>query len=95
MAKDIFKELEKAAQKEPADIGPDLWARIVYNMAAAYKRNAEERTNILDALRILWMGRFASYVNDTKDMDTNEAEREIERQAEIFEQERDYLKSIY
>lgn len=95
MANDVFKELEKAAQKDPVDITPDLWARIVYNMAAAYKRNGEKRTNILDALRILWMGRFASYVNDTKDMDTNDAEREIERQAEIFEQERDYLKSIY
>ena len=50
---------------------------------------------ILDALMVLWMGRFASYVNETKDMETEEAEEEIERQAEIFEEERDYLISIY
>lgn len=95
IATDILKELEKAAQRAPVDIPPELWTKIVYHMAAAYKRNGEKRTNILDALRILWLGRFTSYVNDTRDMGTVEAEREIERQAEIFEQERDYLLSIY
>jgi hypothetical protein len=95
IAEDMRNELEKAAQKEPVEITPELWAKIVYHMAAAYKRNGEKRTHILDALRILWLGRFTSYVNDTKDMGTEEAEREIERQARIFEQERDYLLSIY
>jgi len=46
-------------------------------------------------LRILWLGRFMSYVNDTRDMELTGAEREIEKQAEIFERERDYLISIY
>jgi hypothetical protein len=95
IAEDMRNELEKAAQKEPVEITPELWAKIVYHMAAAYKKNKDERTLILDALRILWLGRFTSYVNDTKDMGTEEAEREIERQARIFEQERDYLISIY
>lgn len=95
IADDVLKELEKASKEEPVDLPPELWAKIVYNMAAAYKRNGEKRTHILDALRILWLGRFTSYVTATKDMGTIEAEREIERQAEIFEQERDYLISIY
>jgi glycosyltransferase involved in cell wall biosynthesis len=95
IANDVFKVLERASKKEPVDIAPDLWAKIVYNMASAYKKNGEKRTQILDALRILWWGRFASYVNDTKNMETKEAEREIVRQAEIFEQEREYLISIY
>ncbi len=90
-----FKELEKTAQKEPVDITPELWAKVVYNLAAAYKKHEDRRIQILDALRILWMGRFASYVVATKDMETKDAEREIERQAEIFERERDYLISIY
>ena len=92
---EVLKELEKASRKETVDISPELWAKVVYNMAAAYKKNEERRTQILDALRILWMGRFASYVVDTKDMETKDAEREIERQADIFERERDYLISIY
>jgi len=95
IANDVFKELESASKKEPVDIAPDLWAKIVYNMASAYKKNGERRIPILDALRILWLGRFASYVNETKDMETKEAEREIVSQAEVFEQEREYLISIY
>ena len=92
---DVFNELEKASKKEPVDIAPDLWAKLVYNMASAYKKNEEKRIRILDALMILWLGRFTSYVNETKDMETKEAEREIEKQADVFEQERDYLISIY
>ncbi|MDI6810535.1 MAG: glycosyl transferase family 2 [archaeon] len=95
IADDVLRELEKGSKEEPVDLPPELWAKIVYNMAAAYKKNGEKRTNILDALRILWLGRFTSYVNETKDMETKEAERAIEKQAEIFEQERDYLISIY
>ncbi|MHC1582194.1 MAG: glycosyltransferase family protein [Candidatus Syntropharchaeia archaeon] len=93
--KEVFKELENASKKDCVDISPQLWARLVYNMASAYKKKKEERMQILDALMVLWMGRFASYVNETKDMETEEAEEEIERQAEIFEEERDYLISIY
>lgn len=95
IADDVFKELKKVYKEEPVYIPPDLWAKIVYNMASAYKKNSEKRVQLLDVLRILWLGRFASYVKDTKDMGTKEAEKEIEKQAEIFEQERDYLISIY
>lgn len=95
IADEVRKELERASRKEPVDIRPELWAKIVYEMAAAYKKNGEKRTQLLDALRILWLGRFTSYVNDTKDMGPEEAEKEIESQAAIFEHERDYLLSIY
>ncbi len=95
IADDVFKELEKVYKEEPVYIPPDLWAKIVYIMASAYKKNSEKKVQLLAVLRILWLGRFASYVNHTKDMGTKEAEKEIEVQAEIFEQERDYLISIY
>jgi glycosyltransferase involved in cell wall biosynthesis len=95
IAPDVVNELARAAKAEPVTIAPELWAKIVYNLAAAYKHYEEKRTRILDALRILWLGRFVSYVNDTRDMEPREAEREIEKQAEIFERERDYLISIY
>lgn len=39
--------------------------------------------------------RFASYAQETKDMDINEAERVIQEQAEIFEKCFNYLRSIY
>ena len=75
----------------------ELWAEVVYNYAAAYK-NAKTESNkcsILDSLKTLWIGRFVSYVNETKDMDINEAETVLQKQAEVFEEKLDYLKSIY
>ncbi|MHC1635325.1 MAG: glycosyltransferase, partial [Candidatus Methanospirareceae archaeon] len=79
---EVFKGLERAFKGEKLHIPPDLWAKVVYSMAAAYKKHEKMRTQILDALRILWLGRFATYVNETIDMEMEEAEREIERQAE-------------
>lgn len=95
MEPDVFKRLQRAARQEPVELPAELWAKVVYNMAAAYKRNGERRTQLLDALRILWLGRFASYVAETSGMDTVEAERELEKQADIFVRERDYLISLY
>ena len=42
-----------------------------------------------------WQRAETSYVANTTDMDTIEAERELKKQADIFVQERDYLISIY
>jgi hypothetical protein len=95
IAPDVVNELARAVKAEPVTIAPELWAKIVYNLAAAYKHHEEKRTRILDALRVLWLGRFITYVNETRGMEPNEAEREIEKQAEIFERERDYLISLY
>lgn len=80
-----------------ADFDALLWAKIVYNYAAAYKHleTNDEKYALLDSLKTLWLGRFVSYAFQVKDMDINEAERVIERQAEVFEETFDYFQSIY
>ena len=75
----------------------ELWAEVVYNYAAAWK-NIERDSDkylLLDSLKNLWIGRFISYATEVKDMDINKAEVVIQKQAEIFEEKFDYLKSIY
>ena len=86
---DIAKKIEK--------FDSELWSEIVYNYAAAYKniKSESEKHLLLDSLKTLWIGRFVSYAIDAKDMDLNEAERAIQKQAEIFEEKIDYLRSIY
>ena len=86
---DIAKKIEK--------FDSELWSEIVYNYAAAYKniKSESEKHLLLDSLKTLWIGRFVSYATDAKDMDLNEAERTIQKQAEIFEGKIDYLRSIY
>jgi len=78
-------------------LNSELWAEIVYNFTAAYKhaKNKSEKLNLLDLFKTLWIGRFVSYVKETKDMDINESEMVIQKQAEIFEEKFPYLRSIY
>lgn len=74
-----------------------LWAKIVYHFAASYKnlRKSIDKERLIDALKTLWIGRFTSYAMETTDMDINEAEHVIQKQASVFEEQFDYLKFIF
>ena len=78
-------------------LAAELWADIVYNFTAAYKQatNASEKQDILDLFKTLWIRRFVSYTIETKDMDINETEVFLQKQAEVFEEKLPYLRSIY
>jgi len=93
---EIVTDLEKII-KNNEKFDSELWAEIVYNYAVAYKniKNKSDKYTLLDSLKTLWIGRFLSYAIEVKDMDINEAEQIIQKQAEIFEAKIDYLKSIY
>jgi len=75
----------------------DLWSKIVFHYAASYKSIAddEKKYMLLDTLKTLWLGRFVSYAEIVDDMDINDAEKIIQRQAETFEKNFDYLKNIF
>jgi hypothetical protein len=92
----IIQELERIINKG-TNFDTELWTEIVYNYATAWKHvNSEsEKYLLLDTLKTLWIGRFVSYANEVKNMDMNQAEMVIQKQAEIFEEKFDYLRSIY
>ena len=92
----IINELENLVKKD-GNFDSDLWTEIVYNYAAAWKHvNTEsEKYLLLDTLKTLWIGRFTNYATQVKDMNINEAEIVIQKQAELFEEKIDYLRSIY
>ena len=75
----------------------ELWVKVVYNYAAAYKKvtNDSDKYILLDSLKTLWIGRFVSYATEVNGMDINEAEKIIQKQAEVFEEKFDYLKDTY
>ena len=96
LSKDIMTDLEKVV-RNCANFDSELWAEIVYNYVAAYKftKNEPDRYILLDSLKTLWIGRFVSYAIETKDMDINEAETVLQKQAEVFEEKFNYLISVY
>lgn len=93
---DIMKDLE-SVYKNNRTFDPELWAEVVYNYAAAYKelKREPDKYLLLDSLKTLWIGRFISYAIETNNMEINEAEAVLQKQAEVFEEKFDYLRSIY
>ena len=83
----ITKNVEK--------LDAETWAEVVYNFAAYYKKFENEKYMTIDALKSIWLGRFLSYAIETKDMEWNEAEEVIQKQARIFEEKLNYFLNIY
>lgn len=67
----------------------DLWVRAVYLAINAFAR--DENLKILDALRVLWQGRFLSLVRETERMTDEEAEAYIQGQCTVFARYRSML----
>jgi hypothetical protein len=99
----LFNYLSKKTLKslntkiKNGNIDSELWSRIVYEFAACYKniKTSKDKKLLIDALKTLWIGRFASFATETKDMNLNQAEQVIQKQAQIFEHNFDYFKTIY
>jgi hypothetical protein len=96
LPEDLMKKL-KDMVGDNKQLDAKSWAQIVYNFAAFYKNisTKSERDEVLDALRILWLGRFMSYVDETKKLELNEAEKIVQNLARIFEEDIDYFLTIY
>jgi hypothetical protein len=54
-----------------------------------------QKERLLDALRILWIGKVAAFVHETLELDALEAETKIEEELEAFERMKPYLLSIF
>jgi hypothetical protein len=92
----IIADLEKTT-KNIEKFDSELWSEVVYNYAASWKHLSSESDKylLLDSLKTLWIGRFVSFALEVKNMDINQAEIVIQKQAELFEEKIDYLRSIY
>jgi hypothetical protein len=69
----------------------DLWARLVYDVAASFHRRVMPRDHLLKAMTPLYLGRTASFVLETGGLTTKEAEQRIEGLCEAFERRKPYL----
>ena len=70
------------------------WVRTVWDFAVAYRRlkdNNDGVDRLMLAMVPLYLGRTASFVRETYDMPTYEAEEIIERLCDVFEAEKPYL----
>lgn len=69
----------------------NLWARILFNFAVAYKNNEIDRDLLIEALIPFYYSRVLSFVNRTQGLETRESEEYLENINRIFEAEKYYL----
>lgn len=93
IAKSEFIEVSKSrnSSKEDFYYHSDLWARILFSFAIAY-RNAElDRQKIIEAMIPFYHSRILSFVNKTRNMNIKDTEEYFENIVRVFEDEKYYL----
>jgi hypothetical protein len=71
------------------------WVMVLYETAATFHQWKDNRTQLVNLITPLYLGRVASFINQTKRMNSAEAEEVVEQQAQVFEDEKDYLVQIW
>ena len=94
---ECFQELKKcAATAKTKFIMPvKTWVMVLYETAATFHRWTHNRTQLVNLVTPLYLGRVASFINETKKMTSSQAEAVVEEQAQIFEEYKDHLIKIW
>ncbi len=93
-----FKLIEKlfmTEEKTKIILPLDVWVRIVYRYADAFHTTPRQRFKLLDTMIPLYNLKVASLVNELRDKTEEEAEEYYEKQAQMFEEMKDYLIKIW
>lgn len=69
----------------------ELWVRILYDYAVAYRDGVVPRQTLLDSLVPFYYSRMLSYMNKTKEMGTRECEEYLDAVYRIYEKEKPHL----
>ncbi len=69
----------------------DLWARILFNYAIAYRNYLIPKEQLIESMIPFYHSRILSFVNKTAHKDTKECEEYFESIVRVFEAEKSYL----
>jgi len=71
------------------------WAMVLCETAATFHQWQYNRTQLINLVTPLYLGRVASFINQSLKMSTSEAEALVEEQAQVFEEYKDYLIEVW
>ncbi len=78
------------------DFPSEIWAKTVYSFVAEFHKTPTFfRERLIDALRVLWIGRVAAFLKDTWQKSREECEEKIVEEAKVFEKLKPYLIKKY
>jgi hypothetical protein len=93
LSKDVYQKLReiKGMKERVFNFPTDLWARILYDMAVAYRDTQDDQDEFMNSLIPLYFGRTFSFVKKTKRLSTRQAEEAIEEDCMTFEMTKPYF----
>jgi hypothetical protein len=93
LPKEEFAEIKKTKKipKNKFYYQSDLWARILFNYAIAYRNNQISKEMIIESMIPFYHSRILSFVNKTIHMNIKECEEYFEKIVRVFEKEKPYL----
>lgn len=91
--KECIQEVEKSAKLDSNHfrLPTDAWVHILYELASTFHAWKFNRYKLIDLVTPLYYARVASFVRQTSDMTSEEAEALVEEQAQKFEDHKEYL----
>jgi hypothetical protein len=97
LSHDTFDELRKLAAipEENFSYPADLWARTVYEFAAAYHKAVIGRDHIVQALVPLFRGRTYTFLTENREASADEVEKNIEMLCQSFESQKPHLLELW
>jgi len=88
-----FEHIRKASEMDAANfhLPTDVWVKILYELAYTFHAWQINRHKLIDLMTPLYYCRVASFIRESRDMSSQEAEALVEDQALKFEEQKDYL----
>lgn len=92
---DSFEHIEKASKLDTSNFyfSTDAWVQILYELAATFHSWKINRYKLIDLMTPLYYARVASFIKQSWEMSSIEAEELVEEQAMKFEKHKGYLVS--
>jgi glycosyltransferase involved in cell wall biosynthesis len=96
-SKACFKEIQKVSEMDESTfhLSTDIWVQILYELAATFHAWSVNRLKLIELVTPLYYARVASFVRQSWDMSSQEAENLVEEQALKFEEQKTYLIKVW
>jgi len=96
LSPNTLAELQRIAQNEDDPYYPaELWAKTIYEFAAAYHKSVISRDHIVQALAPLFRGRVQTFLLENRNNSPAEMEKNIENLCLEFERQKPYLLEMW
>ncbi|NIS59748.1 MAG: glycosyltransferase [Proteobacteria bacterium] len=94
---ECFEEVRKVAhlRSRKFHLHTEVWVKILYELAATFHTWSANRGNLIDLMTPLYYARVASFVRQSWEMSSEEAEALVEEQAQSFEDHKAYLIKVW